>query len=115
MTDDFDFDFDFDVDRGRSASRTESSEPEEASDTGEGREPAERGNGSRNGGRNGSRSNGSGNGNGARRYASRARDLRSRGSSLIYRDEEDESPGRPEEGDWLSIGDEDFTPGSLSG
>ncbi len=109
MTDDFDFDFD--VDRGRSASRTEGREPEEAPET-------------RNGRGNGSRANGGG--NGSRGYASRAKELLNRRSELVYRDEEEDVadapppaaptpfPSRPDEGDWLSLGDDDFEPGSRS-
>jgi penicillin-binding protein 1A len=118
MTDDFDFDFD--VDRGGSAARTESRKPEKARENGRqdpGPEPA---NGSRNGGNgNGSR------GKGARGYASRARELRNRGSSLIYRAEDaareapdapskPAPPAEPDDADWLSFGDDAFEPGSLS-
>ena len=55
MTDDFDFDFD--VNRGRSGSRTQDREAEEATDTGNGREPTDpkNGNGDRNGGNGGGR------------------------------------------------------------
>ena len=105
MTDDFDFDFD--VDRGRSASRTEDREPteKEAPGNGIGRELPEleypeRDDGRANGSRgNGSRSNGraNGNGKGRRRFAPTA-----------------PVPPAPDEDDWLSLGDDDFEPGSLS-
>ena len=107
MTDDFDFDFD--VDRGRSASRTENREPKEKDSPGNGtgRElpdlefdegESHRGNGRANGSRGiGSRANGrkNGNGNGSRRFAPSS------------------SPDA-DEGDWLSLGDDDFEPGSRS-
>jgi penicillin-binding protein 1A len=116
MTDDFDFDFD--LDRGRSASRTENREPKEKAP-----EPANgRGSGSRgNGHGNGSRGNGGG-GNGSRRFTSRAKELLDR-PDLIYGDEENaqaeappapRAPSTPDEGDWLSLGDDDFEPGSRS-
>jgi penicillin-binding protein 1A len=100
MTDDFDFDFD--VDRGRSASRTEDrdqdQEPVAGNGAGEqrapenGAPPAPRRNGRRNGRRrNGSRENGSGgNGSGA-----------------------DVAPPIDED-DWLSLGDDEYSPGSIS-
>src|SRR5882757_7070008 len=118
MTDDFDFDFD--VDRGRSASRAESREPEKAPETRNGR-----GNGSRaKGDGNGSRGNGSG--NGSRRFRSQAKELIDRRSELVYSDEDEENghadvppappapraPSDLDEGDWLSLGDDDFEPGS---
>jgi len=87
MTDDFDFDFD--VDRGRTASRTEDREPPEVT-------PIDRGRDGRP--RNGSNANGHG------RRANGANGNRSRVT---------ESPPR-DEGDWLSHGDDEFTPGSLS-
>jgi penicillin-binding protein 1A len=98
MTDDFDFDFD--VDRGRSASRTEDREPKEkeAPGNGNGRELPDPDYGETKGdnGRNGrGRGNGNGNGNGSRRFAPTA-------------------PPEPDEGDWLSLGDDDFEPGSRS-
>ena len=107
MTDDFDFDFD--VDRGRSASRTEHREPKDKDSPGNGtgRElpdleydegEGHRGNGRANGSRGiGSRANGrtNGNRNGSRRFAPSS------------------SPD-PDEGDWLSLGDDDFEPGSRS-
>ena len=107
MTDDFDFDFD--VDRGRSASRTENREPKDKDSPGNGtgRElpdlesdegESHRGNGRANGSRGiGSRANGrkNGNGNGSRRFAPSS------------------SPDA-DEGDWLSLGDDDFEPGSRS-
>ena len=123
MTDDFDFDFD--LDRGRSAARTEPREPEEAHEAANGDDLAEPANGSRNG-ENVARGNGNGSrGRTVRDYASRARELRSRGSRLVYRDEESEAteapvrprePSRtePAEDDWLSFGDDVFEPGSLS-
>jgi hypothetical protein len=106
MTDDFDFDFD--VDRGRSASRTEDREPKDAPGNGngrglpdleyaEGKEPRGNGRADRSRG-NGSRANGRKNGadgNGSRRFAP------SESSEL-------------DEGDWLSLGDDDFEPGNLS-
>ena len=105
MTDDFDFDFD--VDRGKSASRTEDREPteKEAPGNGLGRELPELEYPERDGGRangsrgNGSRSNGRGNGNGKgrRRFAPTA-----------------PVPPAADEDDWLSLGDDDFEPGSLS-
>ncbi len=119
MTDDFDFDFD--VDRGRSASRTEGREPEEAPETRNGRGDRSRANGGANG------SPGNGAGNGSRGYASRAKELLNRRSELVYQDEEEDVPeeappppapapfpSRPGEGDWLSLGDDDFEPGSRS-
>ena len=102
MTDDFDFDFD--VDRGRSASRTEHREPKDKDSPGNGtgRElpdlEYDEGESHRDNGRaNGSRANGrtNGNGNGSRRFAPSS------------------SPD-PDEGDWLSLGDDDFEPGSRS-
>ena len=97
MTDDFDFDFD--VDRGRSASRTEDREPEqEAPGNGNGRElpdleysEADGGNGRARRRRNGI---GNGKGNGSRVAPP--------------------PPGEPAEDDWLSLGDDDFTPGARS-
>jgi penicillin-binding protein 1A len=87
MTDDYDFDFD--VDGGRSASRTEDREPAEATPVG--RE------------RNGRRRNGSpANGNG--RHANGRTD----GESAVGED----PPA--DEGDWLSLGEDEFEPGSLS-
>jgi penicillin-binding protein 1A len=92
MTDEFDFDFD--VNRGRSASRAEDSEPEkEAPGNGNGRELPEldyseaEGNGS-----------GNGRGNGSRRVTPPA----------------PPAPIEPDDGDWLSFGDEDFSPGARS-
>jgi penicillin-binding protein 1A len=118
MTDDFDFDFD--VDRGRSASRTEPREPVEAPETpGNGRGNGSRGKDGGNGGSNG--------GNGSRRFRSRAKELLDRSSELVYADEDDEGngeteapplreapPAPPHEGDWLSLGDDEFAPGSRS-
>jgi len=102
MTDDFDFDFD--VDRGRSASRTEHREPKDKDSPGNGtgRElpdleydegESHRGNGRANGSRANGRTNG--NGNGSRRFAPSS------------------SPDA-DEGDWLSLGDDDFEPGRTS-
>jgi penicillin-binding protein 1A len=89
MTDDFDFDFD--VDRGRSASRTENREPKkEAPGNGNGRELPELDYNEPNGD-----GNGNGRGSGSRRFAPPA-------------------PPEPGEGDWLSLGDDDFSPGSRS-
>src|SRR4051812_39642925 len=118
MTDEFDFDFD--VDRGRSASRTEDrgSNRKETPETGNGRSNGASGNGHGNG------SGGNGRGNGSRRFTSRAKELLER-PDLIYGDEEEDerengrteppaAPLAPDEGDWLSIGDDDFTPGSRS-
>jgi len=86
MTDDFDFDFD--LDRGESASRTKDRDPDEAPER-----PANggRSNGARTNGSpsNGSRGNGSP-GNGA-----------------------DVAPPVSDD-DWLSLGDDEFAPGSLS-
>src|SRR3954447_6584833 len=109
MTDDFDFDFD--VNRGRSASRTEDREQDQqAPGNGNGRElpeldhsGADEGNGS-----NGDnekprrrRRNGNGNdrGNGSRRFVPPPPEAK---------------PGEPGEGDWLSFGDDDFSPGVRS-
>jgi penicillin-binding protein 1A len=90
MTDEFDFDFD--VDRGRSASRTENREPEkEAPGNGNGRELPDLDYSESNGSGNG---NGNGSGNGSRRFAP--------------------ASSEPDEGDWLSLGDDDFSPGSRS-
>jgi penicillin-binding protein 1A len=118
MTDDFDFDFD--VERGRSGSRTQDREPDEAPGSGVRRD---RGNGTGARG-NGSRGNGGGNGstgNGVRGYASRAKEALSRRSDLVYGEEDDGGsdvaappPPEPNEGDWLSLGDDDFAPGSIS-
>jgi penicillin-binding protein 1A len=119
MTDDFDFDFD--VDRGRSGSRTQAREPDEAPDAGVRRD---RGNGTGSGARgNGSRGNGRGNGsagNGSRGYASRAKEALKRRPDSLYGDDEENGADVPipprelDEGDWLSLGDDDFEPGSLS-
>src|SRR3954452_9504013 len=88
MTDEFDFDFD--VDRGRSASRTENRDPEkEAPGNGNGRQPPELDYSAADG-----CGNGRGGGNGCRRFAP--------------------APPEPDEGDWLSIGDDDFSPGDRS-
>ena len=101
MTDEFDFDFD--VDRGRSASRTEDREPDqEAPGNGNGRElpdldysEAEDGAGNGNGRARRGRRNGNGKGNGR-----------------------DASPPprltEPADDDWLSMGDDDYTPGARS-
>src|SRR4029077_1484499 len=105
MTDDFDFDFD--VDRGRSASRTENRDTEkEAPGNGNSRELPELDYGEANGGdgaddrsrRPRGNGNGNGRGNGSRRFAPPA----------------PAEPGVPDEGDWLSIGDDDFSPGARS-
>ncbi|HMA26303.1 MAG TPA: transglycosylase domain-containing protein, partial [Solirubrobacterales bacterium] len=113
MTDDFDFDFD--VDRGRSASRTEPRGPEKAPERGNGRQLAEpdfgfgeveqRPERPKNGGRpdrwrgngrsNKPRRNGGGDGSGGDGSAGSA-------------------PTSLDEGDWLSLGDDYFEPGSLS-
>jgi len=95
MTDDFDFDFD--VNRGRSASRAEDREPEkEAPGNGSGRELPELDYGEAEG-------NGSGNGrrNGSRRIVPPAPAA-------------PPAPVEPDDGDWLSFGDEDFSPGARS-
>jgi hypothetical protein len=112
MTDDFDFDFD--LDRGRSASRTKDREPDQAAE-GNGSADASRGNG---GGGNGSRGDGRranrARGNGARRSATRTR------PDLVRRGEPDGDsgattpPAGPAEDDWLSLGDDEFSPGYLS-
>jgi penicillin-binding protein 1A len=103
MTDEFDFDFD--VNRGRSASRTEDREPDkEAPGNGNGRELPELDYGEGNGGnggngkarRRGGNGNGNGRGNGSRRAAPPP------------------APPEPDEGDWLSFGDDDFSPGAGS-
>jgi penicillin-binding protein 1A len=95
MTDDFDFDFD--LDRGRSASRTKDREPDQPSE-GHGSASPSSGNGTRG---NGARGNGTrgdeARGNGARGSARRAA-----------------PPGEPVEDDWLSLGDDEFSPGYLS-
>ncbi len=126
MTDDFDFDFD--VDRGRSASRTEDREPkEQAPEPGNDRADGSRGNGRGNGSRsNGGNGGGNGRGNGSRRFTSRAKELLER-PDLIYGDDEEvdadapparlappapSAPSAPDEGDWLSLGDDEFEPGS---
>ena len=101
MTDDFDFDFD--VDRGRSASRTEDREPDqEAPGNGSGRESpkldySESGSSNGENGRTRRRRNGNGNGraNGPGRIAT-------------------PPPAEPADDDWLSLGDDDFTPGARS-
>ncbi len=101
MTDDFDFDFD--VDRGRSASRTEDREPKEkeAPGNGNGRQLPELHYGEANGGEgdSGESRRGRGNGNGAGSGSSRTTPL---------------APPGPDEGDWLSLGDDDFSPGARS-
>ncbi len=103
MTDEFDFDFD--VDRGRSASRTEDREQDqEAPGNGDGRELPDLDHGEANGGdgnrgrarrprRNG---NGNGRGNGSGRATPPP------------------PPSEPADDDWLSLGDDDFTPGARS-
>jgi penicillin-binding protein 1A len=91
MTDDFDFDFD--VDRGRSASRTEDRErKKEAPGNGNGRQLPERDDSESDG-----NGNGNGRGNGSRRFAPPP-----------------PAAPEPDEGDWLSLGDDDFSPGSRS-
>src|SRR4051812_24428447 len=102
MTDEFDFDFD--VNRGRSASRTEDREPEkEAPGNGNGRQLPELDYDEPNGadGGNGRSRRGNGNGN-------------SRGNGSRRVSPPSPAPPEPDEGDWLSIGDDDFSPGSLS-
>jgi hypothetical protein len=104
MTDDFDFDFD--VDRGRSASRTEDREPEkEAPGNGDGRRlpdldrsESEVSNGAAR--RDRGNGNGNGRGNGSRRFAPPT--------------PAEPAPAEPDEGDWLSLGDDDFSPGARS-
>jgi penicillin-binding protein 1A len=102
MTDEFDFDFD--VDRGRSASRTEDREPEKgAPGNGNGRRLPELDDGEANGATGANRrtrrksGNGNGGGNGPRRVAP-------------------VPPARPDadDDDWLSFGDDDFSPGAGS-
>src|SRR5689334_11936087 len=90
MTDDFDFDFA--VDRGRSASRTKDREPEEAP------ERQADGRGANGAGTNG-RSNGDSNGdtNGSPGNGSRT-----------------EATPPLSDDDWLSLGDDEYSPGSLS-
>src|SRR5690242_8893720 len=89
MTDDFDFDFD--LDRGQSASRTKDREPETHE------RPVKRR------GRNGARANGTSNGgpNG------RANGSAGNGSHT-------DPAGPPPEDDWLSLGDDELSGGSLS-
>jgi penicillin-binding protein 1A len=115
MTDEFDFDFD--VDRGRSASRTEGREQDQqAPGNGDGRELPEPdyretrerkdddvGNGRARRKRTNGDGNGNGRGNGSRRFT------------------QPPPPGSPrakppeqDDGDWLSFGDDDFTPGARS-
>jgi penicillin-binding protein 1A len=115
MTDDFDFDFD--VDRGRSASRTEDREQDqEAPGNGDGRELpeldySESREGKDDGGGNGRtrrrRTNGNGNSN-ARGSGSR------RFSQPPPPGPASTEPPEPDDGDWLSFGDDDFTPGVRS-
>jgi penicillin-binding protein 1A len=92
MTDDFDFDFD--LDRGRSASRTKDRESKETPAREEA--PARETNGGRS---KGGRANGS-SGNGSRGNGSRGN-----GSDADV---------APPVGDWLSLGDDEYSPGSLS-
>jgi penicillin-binding protein 1A len=90
MTDDFDFDFD--LDRGRSASRTKVREPEKAPE----RPTNNRGrNGARTNGRSNEDSNGHTSGSGGNGSGSEV------------------TPPLPAD-DWLSLGDDEFSPGSLS-
>jgi penicillin-binding protein 1A len=102
MTDDFDFDFD--LDRGRSASRTEDREPDQSVER-NGSADASRGNGA---GGNGSRRNG------GRRSATRTRPKLVRGDAPNRDSAATAPPGEPAEDDWLSHGDDEFTPGYLS-
>jgi penicillin-binding protein 1A len=105
MTDDFDFDFD--LDRGRSASRTEDREPKETPE----RTPN---GGRRNDGRsNGARANG-GRGNRARRLATRTKPNRVRRDEANGDSGATAPPAGPAEDEWLSLGDDEFSPGSLS-
>src|SRR3954470_22643495 len=106
MTDDFDFDFD--VNRGRSASRTEDRErDQQAPGNGNGRELPELDYSDANEGDGGSekprrrRRNGNGTapGTGSRRFVPPPPEAK---------------PGEPDEGDWLSFGDDDFSPGVRS-
>src|SRR4051812_17835857 len=109
------FDFDFDVNRGRSASRTEDREQDhEAPGNGSGRELldlnySETGKDNGESGGNGRarrrRSNGNGNsrGNGTRRFTQPPPPGPAR-----------TEPPEPDDGDWLSFGDDDFTPGARS-
>ena len=129
MTDDFDFDFD--VDRGRSASRTDGRPRGPRRHRGPSRRQWAHGNG------NGARAKGSSGptaGQRPRGYAARARQLLDRRGELLYADEEEtattrlrraarpkppepKSPrrsGEADDDDWLSLGDDDFEPGSLS-
>src|SRR5215217_7159285 len=109
MTDDFDFDFD--VDQGPSASRTTDREP--------GR-PAESGNGARTSRDESARGDDSAadapRGNGA--PANRSRRVRSRrGASRTNGSRGNGSAAEPPpvaDDDWLSLGDDEFTPGSIS-
>ncbi len=101
MTDDFDFDFD--VDRGRSASRTKDREPDqEAPGNGDGRELPELDYGETNGG------------NGGRRTRRPRRNGNGNGTGSGSRDVAPPPPAQPADDDWLSIGDDDFTPGARS-
>ena len=105
MTDDFDFDFD--VDRGRSASRTENREPEkEAPGNGNGRELPELDYGEAKTARQRCRTS-----RAERRAQREWRTAMATGAASLHRATE---PGVPDEGDWLSIGDDDFSPGARS-
>src|SRR3954465_8670580 len=109
MTDDFDFGFD--VNRGRSASRTEDRErDQQAPGNGNGRELPELAYSDaneRDGGDGCSekprRRRGNGNGNG-----------RGNGSRRFVPPPPEAKPGEPDEGDWLSFGDDAFSPGGPS-
>jgi hypothetical protein len=101
MTDDFDFDFD--VDRGRSASRTEDRESEAPQkDDGAAEEHAS-GNGAP---ADAPRSNGRS--NGRRRNGAGENGSAGDGSAV------DAPPPVADDDDWLSLGDEEFSPGSIS-
>src|SRR3954451_15205146 len=115
MTDEFDFDFD--VDRGRSASRTEDREQDQqAPGNGDGRELPDldysetrkgrddnAGNGRTRRKRTNGNGNGSGRGNGSRRFTQPPPP----GPAPT-------KPPEQDDGDWLSFGDDDFTPGARS-
>jgi penicillin-binding protein 1A len=102
MTDDFDFDFD--VNRGRSGSRTEDREPEkEAPGNGNGRDLPDL---------DYSEASGTNGGNG--RSGRARRDPASGNGGNGSRRVAPPPPARsePDEDDWLSLGDDDFSPGA---
>src|SRR5262245_38983638 len=112
-----DFDFDFDLDPGRSPSRTKDREPGEPRETpsdadGDAGRPRANGGRANGGGANGGRANG-GRANGGRANGSRANGSGGKGSSGNGPRAETPAPPAADD-DWLSLGDDEFSPGSLS-